>query len=99
MNSTLFKIKKGKLATWLEWCAYLNNEKETAVETLREENILFEGSMHFKIHDDDYVLLYASHTGDPLPATDREINKLHKEKKYECFELISKQKSNYFFTA
>lgn len=97
MKSVLFKVKENKLPIWLDWCQFLKKNEIEVVETLNEEKILFEGCLHFQILDTWYVLMFEEYYDAPLPATQKEINKIHMQKKIECFILVSKQEYDYLF--
>lgn len=87
-QGNVFKLKKDKVDTWKDWSAFLNNHKEEALTTLREENILYEGSLLFQMQNDWYVCLFAYTENGLIKSAnlDTELNVTHKEKMRECFE-------------
>ncbi len=92
----LFKIKENKLNVWKDWEQVLMKNKLEAIETLKEENMLIEGSMTFKIGEDNYAILFGYHEEELKPSTEKEINIIHKRIKSECLEYISKIDAGYF---
>jgi len=96
MEAYIFKIKENKLDAWKSWESELMRRKNEALETIVEEKEIFEGSFTFEIKGDWYVALYGYNEEELLPATDREINNLHKSKKRECLERVTIANSGYF---
>ncbi len=82
----LFRIRQGKLQTFLDWGQYLQHSME-AIETLKEEHVKFEAFYYFKIGD-DYYTIGVTDNPNPLPATERELNKQHKLVLKECLEIV-----------
>ncbi len=80
----LFKIKSDKLDVFLQWGKYLENNPE-AIETLEEEQVRFEGFYYAKIGKDYYAFGVADNP-NPLPATERELNRKHKSLLREVIE-------------
>lgn len=82
----IFKFKEGKEGLWKKWCNELNTTlKEEALETLKEEGLLFECSAVFKVQTASYALILVK--GEALPSDkNKEINKKHQQMKKECFE-------------
>jgi len=80
----LFKIKSDKLDVFLQWGKYLESNPE-ARETLKEEQVRFEGFYYAKIGNDYYAFGVADNP-KPLPATDRELNRKHKSVLHEVVE-------------
>jgi len=99
MKYVLFKVKKDKLQAWKDWCKTLSTEfKKESLETLKEENLLFEGCLVFPVGNDSYVIGYTLENNDGVKPTnlDRDLNKKHLEKRKECLEFISRGESEYF---
>lgn len=94
MNFKLYKIKD--LPVWQAWCDKLGNElKAEALETIKEEKLLFEMFINLEV-DGEWYALGISHP-ESLPATDKKINNQHKEIKKQCLESIdTKSKLGYF---
>jgi len=87
---SLFKIKKGLKKEWIDWCAEIQNiRRSEAIETLKEEKVIQEAFVFFEVDDVEYTLGISE--GENLPANnERDINKIHKEKKKKCLEYIGK---------
>lgn len=96
MKINLYKIKDGKLETWLEWGNLLETTyKEEAVETLKEEGVTTEAFGLFELNGENYTLGISM--GENLPANlKKEINIKHKEVKKECLIFIKKVDLVYF---
>ncbi len=87
-NAVLFKIKNGYLDEWKNWCREIQEERYVeAKDTLVEEGLSQEVAFLFKYDSGYYILGFIDGVG--LPANpEREINKIHKEKKERCLEYI-----------
>lgn len=86
LQIALFKIKKDKIQTWKDWCISLQKKfSKEAIETLKEEGLESEFYTVFEIKGDFYTLAggYRLKNGS---TSDRELNKMHNDKKKECFE-------------
>lgn len=85
-GAKIYKIKKDKVDEWRAWCTKLGTElRELALSTIKEEGNTLEGFVLFQIGDDFFTLGFGE--GDFLPANiDKEINRLHIEKKKECLD-------------
>ncbi|HEY0908379.1 MAG TPA: hypothetical protein VGE35_03465 [Candidatus Paceibacterota bacterium] len=81
MKYKKFKVKEGREAQWRSWCLSLIHEKAQVLETMKEEAVTRE-TCWIK---DGFV--YYGMEGLCLPATDREINRLHKQNRRECLEV------------
>lgn len=94
MNFKLYKIKD--LPIWQAWCDKLGNElKAEALETIKEEGLLFEIFINLEVNGMWYALGISYPEGQP--ATERKINNQHKEIKKQCLEpLETKSKLGYF---
>lgn len=88
MKLHLFKIKEGKLETWKKWGKLLVKKyKKEAIETLKEENIQYEGFCIFEMNGDYYTL--AMIEGEAKSANmERKLNQKHRAMKKECLERI-----------
>lgn len=83
----LFRIKADKLQKFLDWGEVLQNSKE-AIETLKEENIKFEGFYYFHLNN-EYYTIGVSDNPNPKPAKKRDINQKHTEILKDCLEPIT----------
>lgn len=101
MLGNIYKIRSGKLEVWKEWAKYLEENKEVTIDTIREENLIFEGSFVFTIKGEFYACLYGKpgEGGMKKASLEREINVEHRKKINECFEdkKESSIESIYFF--
>ena len=90
MKINLFKIKESKLAQWKEWCGLLHTEYRTeAIETLKEENVLYEAFGIFELKGEWFTLGFGEDNGEPLSANpNRKLNQQHILNKKECLEYI-----------
>lgn len=84
---TLFKLKEGKKQVWLDWCLELNAQKEEALETLEEENLIQEKCVVY----DNYV--FYKHTTvegkEKLPFNpNNPLNLKHDATMRECLEKV-----------
>ena len=95
-ESVLFKVKTNKLNVWLSWCTELSSRKDEAIETLIEENEIFESSSNFRVGGDYFVIMSGYSEKELLPSSAREINHIHKNKKRECLEFVEKISADYF---
>lgn len=97
LSARIFKIKPGKKDQWVSWCKEINSVlRETAIETIKEENILRECFMTFSIDANDYAIGITEDFGDFLPANQtKAINQKHRAIKKECFESSIEVVSNY----
>ncbi len=87
-QGNIVKLKKEKVEIWKAWALFLSQRQQDVVATLREENILYEGSLLFEIAGDWYVCLFAVNEKDAIkgPNLDNELNIQHRQKMKECFE-------------
>ncbi|MFO0704403.1 MAG: DUF6176 family protein [Candidatus Andersenbacteria bacterium] len=92
---SLFKIKKGKLEAWLNWCKLLHTTyRKDAIRTLSEEGLTHEGFGIFKLNEEHYTIGFS--VGENLPANmNKEINQKHRAMKKECLEKIGPVELNY----
>jgi hypothetical protein len=88
MKLYLFKIKEGKLETWLAWGKLLMTKySKEATETLKEEGLSYESFCYFNIGGSFYTL--AMIDGHQHPTNmDRDLNIKHREIKRDCLERI-----------
>ncbi|MGH2613417.1 MAG: DUF6176 family protein [Rhabdochlamydiaceae bacterium] len=88
MKINLFKIEKGKLEKWLEWGHCLMTEhQEEAVETLKEEGLIYEGFCVSEVAGNYYTL--AMIEGYERPTNmERELNQKHREVKRDCLDKL-----------
>jgi hypothetical protein len=88
MNFRLIKIREGKETVWIDWCNKVQNEfYNEALESIKEENVVQETIVKVEINNRLYCLAYME--GECLPANmNREINRIHAEKKKECIESV-----------
>lgn len=94
MKINIFKVKEGKLDTLLSWCKELSTtHKMEALETLKEEEVTHEYLGVFKIDNQYYAVGFME--GKGLPATDRDLNKKHREIMAECLEFSSQAETAY----
>lgn len=82
MKFKIFKIRDGKFKQWKDWCDYLLAHKSEVLDTLKEEKVTREVCVLYG----DKVLYVME--GEGLPATDREINRLHVKNRQECLEVV-----------
>lgn len=102
MEYRLYKIKPGKKNVWLDWCEeVMKHHVAEAIITLREEDLVHESCLIFSNDDDSYVL----YKHEPLQGQkkkkanfDRQLNKKHFEKFYECLEGPLKKEDGYTLT-
>lgn len=86
LQIALFKIKKDKVHVWKDWCNTLQKKfNKEAIETLKEEGLESEFYTLFEIDEDFYTLAggYRLINGS---TSDKKLNKVHNDKKKECFE-------------
>ncbi|MEK7453141.1 MAG: DUF6176 family protein [Patescibacteria group bacterium] len=92
MEYRLYKIKPGKRDVWLNWCKeVIDHHLHEAIVTLKEEGLVHESCMIFGSGDDSYVLYKhqpAEGKKKKKANFDRELNKKHFEKFYECLEKV-----------
>ncbi|PJE64270.1 MAG: hypothetical protein COU90_03575 [Candidatus Ryanbacteria bacterium CG10_big_fil_rev_8_21_14_0_10_43_42] len=83
-NIKLYKVKEGKEQTLTDWGNTLMNErKDEAIATLKEEQCLREFLTMFTIDNSSYIAIIMQ--GDNiLPSTNKEINQTHKKIIREC---------------
>ncbi len=95
MKLYLFKVKEGKLETWKEWCNLLMTKyKNEAVETLKEEGVVYEAFSIFSINEEYYTI--AMIEGEAKPTNmERELNQKHRATKKECLERIDSLEIGY----
>ena len=88
MNKYLIlKIKPGKRQKWIDWCNEIMQQKEEAILTLIEEDLVRERCIIFQ----DFVFCeYETVEGkDKKPMnSDKEINKKHFKIFHECLEKV-----------
>lgn len=92
MKFVIYKIKTGKRETWEAWCrSILNEHRSEAIDTLREENILYENCYILGEADNSYVLFSTEEGVGGKKATnlERELNQVHLCKLKECLERVS----------
>ncbi len=91
----LFKVKKGKLNQWKQWCNLLMAErKQEALESFKYENVESELCYTFRVGNTDYVLGEISFNGEYKKSNmDLKINQDHHKNKKECLEYISELES------
>lgn len=78
MRHVLFKVKKDKEDSWRKWCVYLVNNKKEVIETLKEENAVYERCLMYEREGEYYVVGSSAFNGEPKKANlEVEINKLH----------------------
>lgn len=84
----ILKLKKEKVETWKAWALFLVQHQADVIATLREENILYEGSFLFEIAGEWYTCLFAVSEKDAIkgPNLGNDLNIQHREKMKECFE-------------
>ena len=70
--------------------------KSEAEETLKEEEMLMEGSMTFSLGIENYVILFGYHEEELNPTTSKEINIEHKMWKNECLQYVGALSQGYF---
>jgi hypothetical protein len=92
IESSIYKIKSGKVNIWKNWCKKLSTEyKNEALETLKEEHILEEVFVMFEIDGIFYTIGQVFSKGETksFPSDkSRSINKEHREKMDECLEKL-----------
>ncbi len=94
LEGNIFKIKKDKVEVWKAWCHELNTVlREQARETIHEEGNIHETFLIFELGGEMYTIGLAE--GKNLPATEKEINRKHKELSFECLDKVSKAFSLY----
>ncbi len=95
MKINLFKIKDGKLETWLEWGRLIMGiNKKEAIDTLKEEGLTYEACGVFLIDKNYYTI--GIFEGKALPENmNRKLNVIHKEKKKECLKYIGPVELSY----
>lgn len=95
IKANLFKIKKGKVKKWKEWCQLLNTTyRKEAIKTLKEEGLSWEGFSVFELDGKNYTLGFSE--GKHLQAnTNNKLNQKHKNTKQECLIYIKEIKFSY----
>lgn len=90
MKVSLYKVKENMYGEWLGWCNKLmTTHKKEALETLKEEGLLFEATSSFSLNGDIYVL--SMFEGEEKPTNmERELNKRHMVMRQECLQLVYK---------
>lgn len=89
----IFRIKENKIGQWKDWCTKLQTEyKEEALETMREEGIIWESFQLFKINNTFYTLGvdFSPNNSSRKEISEKNLNKIHQSKKKECLEFVSK---------
>lgn len=87
LETALFKLKKNKVDTWKAWLYELDTTyAEEVKETLKEEGLAMEFWKVFE-HDGVFYTLGGGYRVSDGNVSDREVNRLHKEKKVECFDF------------
>lgn len=88
MKAYLFKVKKGKLQQWKDWCSLLVTKyNKEALESMREELVLQEACLVGKFADNEYVLGLMEGGGNPTNMESK-VNKLHRKNRKECLEKV-----------
>jgi len=92
----VFKIKKGKVKTWQNWCKLLNSKyKKEAVTTLKQEGLTNESFSSFKVNNITYVI--AMSIGQHLPVdSENSLNQKHRKVKKECLEYLKTADISYY---
>lgn len=95
MNYALYKVNKGKLDQWRQWCFKLDTKlRAEALKTLEQEGLAFEVFLTFEVNGEWYAL--GGGLGKSKPSDmSHEINKEHDRQKKECLELLSKGSADY----
>jgi hypothetical protein len=89
MKFVLFKIKEGKLDTWKNWCGVLRTTyKEEALETLKEEGLIYEACVGFEIEGNWYTLGIVQGEEKPINL-ERELNIKHRAIRKECLQRVT----------
>lgn len=85
MQLVIYKLKKNKVSVWKDWLQELNiTYRKEAIKTFEEEGLLFEYWSVFESNGNFYTVgcNYKFKDGE---VSDCKLNRLHKEKKKECF--------------
>ncbi|MBP9826949.1 hypothetical protein KBC99_00545 [Candidatus Saccharibacteria bacterium] len=87
-RAVLFRIKPDKEQVWRDWCSQIYGQyRNEAIESLNEEGLIQEMSLLFKVENATYMIGYMD--GEAKPSNkEREINKIHAEKRQECLEYV-----------
>ena len=96
----IIKLKSDKIEEWQRWGEFLMQNRKEAQETIREENLKFEGFFIFEINNDFYTCGFMLENEGGVKETNlqKEINNLHRAKMKECFDAkISEIQQVYFF--
>lgn len=93
----VFKIKKGKIKTWQNWCKLLSSRyKKQALATLKQEGLTHEGFSSFNFKGETYVI--AMSIGRHLSVDMKnKLNQKHKKIKKECLKHIKTANIDYYF--
>ena len=88
LKQKVLKVKEGMLDEWKSWCSELQNDrKDEAIATLAEEGLEYETAGLFKLANDYYVI--ATVYGEARPSDkNKEINRIHLEKRRKCLEPV-----------
>jgi len=93
MKIVMYKVKKGKLDQWRNWCNRLGNElREEAINTLLEEKVQEEGCYLFTVEGIDFVVFFSIGDESLSVNMQKEINLEHKRMKEECLDKIQSGK-------
>ena len=99
MEYRLYKIKPEKRHIWLDWCKeVMEHHTEEAITTLKEEDLIHESCIIFGDESNGYVLYKhkpAEGKKKKKANFERELNKKHFEKFYECLEKVEGQEDGY----
>ncbi len=98
-GARLYSILPGKEDVWKTWCEELQTtHAEAARQTLRDEGASIEGFVAFWIDGKMFTLGFAE--GELLVADqNKELNRLHREKKMACLGTPMDVESLYILKA
>lgn len=94
----LYQVKDGRLKEWSEWCKSLETtHKAEALETLREEGVLYEFCVTFPMHGHHYVLGFVLPAEQLKPSDQtRELNQRHRDMKERCLDKVGPVAYSYY---
>lgn len=88
----LFKVKRGKLNQWKQWCFELDTfRRKSALQTLKRENSSREYYVHVAVGRDHYVVASSEYFAPRVAQDETEpLNKKHKEMLKDCLVFLGR---------
>lgn len=88
VETTRFKIKKGKAHRIDEWMEILNKRKDECIQTLHREKMFVEAIFRESINGEDFLTWFSiqGKNGSDVKTSEHEIDKIHLEFWNECID-------------